>query len=146
MEQSSLQLENKSKEALIDLLLKTQSELKREKERNDSIRCLIDNICQMIVMVDVNHRVVDSNNSFLTSIGKSFDDIKGMPIYECSWWSYEGGPEAYLAITKKCAATKKQVQSEALIKAITSDQRPVYIDCSFIPIIGRINLGLIGTR
>jgi PAS domain-containing protein len=146
MEQSSLQLENKSKEALIDLLIKTQSELKREKERNDSVRCLIDNICQMIVMVDVNHRVVDSNNSFLTSIGQSFVDIKGMPIYECSWWNYEGGLEAYLAITKECLATKKLVQSEALIKAITIDQKPVYIDCSFIPILGRINLGLIGTR
>lgn len=146
MEQSSLQLENKSKEALIDLLLKTQCELKIEKERNDSVRCLIDNICQMIVLVDVNHRVVESNNSFLTSIGKSFDDIKGMPTYECSWWSYEGGLEAYLAITKECLATKKLVQSEVLIKAITSDQKPVYIDCSFIPILGRINLGLIGTR
>ena len=131
---------NKSKEELVDIIEQISIERVAEKEKYGSARILVDQMFQMAALISLDDRILDANGPCLEGIGKTLDQVKGMPAYECQWWNFEEGPEVYKSLSRQCQATKKLARTECTLAAGDSGTTNIYVDCSMMPVLGRKSL------
>jgi len=129
-------LSNKSKEELIDIIEQNRREKIAEKEKYGSARILVDQMFQMAALISLDDRILDANGPCLEGIGKTLDQVKGMPAYECQWWNFEGGPEVYKSLSRQCQETKKLARTECTLAAGDRGRTNIYVDCSMMPVLG----------
>jgi hypothetical protein len=132
------ELLSKSKEELVEIIQQIKRERVAEKEKYGSARILVDQMFQMAALISLDDRILDANGPCLVGIGKTLDQVKGMHAYECQWWNFEGGPEVYKSLSSQCQATKKLARTECTLAAGDGGNTNIYVDCSMMPVLGRI--------
>ncbi|MFZ1429220.1 MAG: PAS domain-containing protein [Geminicoccaceae bacterium] len=96
-------------------------------------RAVFDSAFQMAVLTQLDGRVVLANRTALDMIGRSLDDVIGLPIWETPWWGATPREARRLSGEFPRAAAGEFVRYEAELKLQPNDAR--VLDFSLKPVL-----------
>lgn len=109
-----------------------EAELEGRRAQNTELRAIMDGTSIFIGLLDKDGLVLDINQKALAFIGRSMEDVRGVPFWETPWWTHTRQEQERVKQFIERAKQGEYVQQEVTHRG--KDGKLIHVDFSLTPV------------